>query len=155
MHHNPPGIADISQIPAAEPIAHGRWRGEAPNATSYPSHHPTSIMARRNASHNRQAPKRVGRLRQIVDPDLRARDVASAATRSRCGRSRPTAGRSETTSARSGVGAVGPEAMKAARPPDLRIANQQVATSPPTVSRIASQSPRSGRCFQVRRAGVC
>ncbi len=40
--------------------------------------------------------------------------------RSRCGRSRPTLGRSDLTSERCGTGAVSPDPMKAARPPGLQ-----------------------------------
>ena len=63
----------------------------------------------------------------------------SCAMRSRCARERSTGGRSEDTSVRSGFGACTPEAMNAARPPDLSTANDFCATSPPTVSNTASQ----------------
>src|SRR5581483_6537053 len=64
--------------------------------------------------------------------------LTSSTMRSRCGRSRPTLGRSAVTSDRSGFGACAPEAMKAARPPGLSTAKERCATSPPTVSNTAS-----------------
>ena len=64
---------------------------------------------------------------------------SSSAMRSRDCRDRPTAGLSDITSLRLGFGACAPEAMKAARPPGLSTAKDFCATSPPTVSKTASQ----------------
>jgi hypothetical protein len=54
-------------------------------------------------------------------------------------RARPTAGRSAVTSSRSGFGACGPDAIKAARPLGLSTAKDFCTASPPTISKTASQ----------------
>ena len=68
-----------------------------------------------------------------------ARASNNSAMRSRACRERRTAGLSDVTSSRSDFGACAPEAIKAARPPGLSTANDFRATSPPTVSKTASQ----------------
>ena len=68
-----------------------------------------------------------------------ARAWSSSAMRSRDCRDRATAGLSDVTSLRLGLGACAPEAIKAARPPGLSTAKDFCATSPPTVSKTASQ----------------
>jgi hypothetical protein len=65
----------------------------------------------------------------------------SWAMRSRCRRARPTGGRRDFTSSRTGFGAWGPDAIKAPRPPGLRTAKDLCATSPPTVSKMALSYP--------------
>ena len=69
--------------------------------------------------------------------------------RSSGARARPTAGRSDVTSARRGFGACAPDAMKAARPPGLSTAKDFCATSPPTVSNTASQRHDLGEILRV------
>src|SRR5437773_8343048 len=69
--------------------------------------------------------------------------TTSAATRSRCGRSRLTFGRSDVASGRGEAGALAPEATVARRPPGRRTAKLFRVTSPPTVSNTASQPETS------------